>query len=165
MDRKEKKALKVLANCGLQLEYEHVNPTELISEVEKLPTGENIIIELAFGFIDDCRDIEGCATNLNISIEKAKELLSSAKKMLLSQKDKFYHSNMSFIKDYEDEICVLENLNVRSYYALIKAGKKYIIDIEKMSIDELLTLPGLKDKDYQIILLTLEEYRKNNKSS
>ena len=44
MNQKEKKALKVLANCGLQLEYEHVNPTELISEVEKLPTGENIII-------------------------------------------------------------------------------------------------------------------------
>lgn len=163
MNQKEKKALKVLANCGLQLEYEHVNPTELISEVEKLPTGEKIIIELAFGFIDDCRDIEGCATNLHTSVEKANELLASAKKMLLSQKVNFYHPNISFIKDYQDEICVLENLNIRSYNALIRAGKKYISDIEKMSLIELLELPRIDEKDYLLILLELGKYRKNNK--
>ena len=163
MNQKEKKALKVLANCGLQLEYEHVNPTELISEVEKLPTGEKIIIELAFGFIDDCRDIEGCATNLHISVEKANELLSSAKKMLLSQKVNFYHPNISFIKDYQDEICVLENLNIRSYNALIRAGKKYISDIEKKSIGELLELPGLDEQDYTLILQELKKYKKSNK--
>lgn len=161
MDRKEKQALKKLA-IALKLSYEHVNPEELLNEVNKLPTKENLIIQLCYGFGDDCSDIAGCALNLQISAVQASKLLNCALQMLLTHKVNYYHPSMTFADNYEDNIIELNDLNVRSYQALVRAGKKNISDIEKMSLIELLELPGLIDKDFSIIFMALKEYRKKN---
>lgn len=161
MNRKKTQALKALAN-GLKLDYKHINPDELSKAVNKLPNNENIVILLCYGFLDDCRDIAECAANLLITPIQANKVLTAALQTLLANKNNYYHPNMTFAKDYEENISELDFLNVRSYNALIRAGKKNISDIENMSLGELLTLPGLKDKDYQVILLALEEHRKNN---
>ena len=162
MNRTEKQALKKLANA-IKLPYEHINPEELLNEVNKLPQQESLAIQLCYGFLDDCRDISGCALRLRITPVQANKLLTIASRMLLTHKNNYYHKNMTFADDYEEKISELDDLNVRSYNALIRAGKKYIRDIENMSLIEFLELRGLKDKDYQKILLTLEEYRKKNK--
>ena len=162
MNPKEKKALKKLANA-LKLPYEHVKPEELLNEVNKLPYQENLAIQLRYGFLDDCQDISGCALRLRITPTQANKLLTIASRMLLTHKNNYYHKNMTFADDYEEKINELDDLNVRSYNALIRAGKEYISDIENMSLMELLELPGLKEKDYQLILLALEAYRKSNK--
>lgn len=162
MNRKKTQALKALANGGLKLDYKHINPDELSREVNKLPNNENIVILLSYGFLDDCQDIVECAAKLQISPVQADSILTAALQKLLALKNKYYHPDMIFSDAYEEAISELGNLNVRSYNALIRAGKKNISDIENMSLGELLTLPGLMEKDYQVILLTLEEHRKNN---
>lgn len=158
-EQKKAQALKTLANSGLQLDYEHINPHELSSEVNKLPNNENIIIQLSYGFLDNCQDIVECAAKLQISPVQANKILTAALEKLLAHKNNYYHPSMIFSDDYEEAISELGNLNVRSYNALIRAGKKNISDIENMSLGELLTLPGLMEKDYQVILLALEEHR------
>lgn len=75
------------------------------------------------------------------------------------QKDTFYPYKNSGVST-SDEIIEMWDLNLRAYHCLQKADKHSLEDIENMTLQELLDLPGLRSEDFPNILMAIDKYRR-----
>lgn len=145
---------------ALKLSVEEVDYEALMTAIQKLKPSQWAVLVNCFGFLDDgpYSIFETCK---KLNIDTNKEAANQLRKALIAlnlQKDSFYSHQKSNIST-SDEVSEMWDLNLRAYRCLQKADKHSLEDVENMSLQELLDLPGLKSEDFQNILMAIEKYR------
>lgn len=154
------RALKATA-VALKLPVEGIDYAALNTAIQKLTTNERSVLVCCFGFVNDGipYSIPETCKKLNIdTINEAVKLLRKALVALNLQKDTFYPHKNSDVST-SDEIIDMWDLNLNSYHCLQKANKHSLEDIESMTLQELMELPGVRFEDFSNIIMSVEKYR------
>ena len=146
---------------ALKLSVEEVDYEALMTAIQKLKPSQRAVLVNCFGFLDDgpYSIFETCK---KLNIDTSKEAVNQLRNAILAlnmQKDTFYPYKNSGAST-SDEIIEMWDLNLRAYHCLQKADKHSLEDIENMTLQELLDLPGLRSEDFPNILMAIDKYRR-----
>lgn len=160
LTEKNIRGLKATA-VAIKLPIEGIDYEALNNAIQRLEPTDLGVLMYCFGFIGDGtpNSIPETTQILNIqNIQFTIKHLKNALAALDKQKESFYtpHSNVST----SDEISEMWDLNLRAYHCLQKADKHSLEDLENMTLQELLDLPGIKSEDFSNILISIEKYRR-----
>lgn len=155
------RGLKATA-VALKLQIEKVDYESLNNAIQRLTPNERSILVCCFGFVDDGIPYSIAETCKKLNIDTNKEAINRLKeaiKALETKKDTFYPHKNSDVSS-SDEISEMWDLNLRAYHCLQKADKHSLEDVEDMTLQELMDLPGLNSEDFSNILMAIEKYRR-----
>ena len=154
------RGLKATA-VALKLPIEEVDYEALMTAIQNLTTNQQAILVNCFGFVDDgpCSIFETCKKLNTYTRKSALNHLRNALVELNMQKFTFYPHKNSDVSN-SDEISEMWDLNLRAYHCLQKADKHSLEDVENMTLQELMDLPGIKTEDFSNILMAIEKYRR-----
>jgi len=155
------RGLKATA-VALKLPIEQVDYEALSTAIQKLTPNERSVLVCCFGFVDDGIPYSIPETCKKLHIDTSKEAVNRLRAAIMNlnmQRDTFYHPHNSDSSSTYDEVSEMWDLNLRSYKALCKAEKYSLEDLENMTLEELLDLPGLRTEDLSNILMSIKKYR------
>lgn len=147
---------------ALKLPVEKIDYEALIAAIQKLTPNERSVLVCCFDFVDDGIPYSIQETYKKLNIDTSKEAVNRLRKALISlnsQKDNFYPHKNSNISTF-DELNEMLDLNLSAYRCLQKADKHSLENIESMTLQELMDLPGLRFEDFSNILMAIDKYRR-----